>query len=447
MGKETDSTLRKMRYKWLVAVTVIVICIVLFGLFSGFFIQDLNLQVTKGKPTVAITYPSDGATVARLVMISGSARDADEKEHIASVQVKIDDSDWAIAAGTTLWSVDWTTYDVPNGEYTISARSYDGKEYSEIQSITVTLYNPTAVDTGSRKWALFIAAANFPKANESKLGNGGLYLAEAVAAYFIENNQYPPSQVTILFDDGWIRSDNGYGTKQRTLQERPHKHDITYAGATKANVVSSLQYLISESNNYPDSEVFLWIFSHGLGNQNQTFTGGKILQRSEIFLWDTTVTDKELGNLLDSLESKKATIIVDACYAGGFADKTIAGFQTSLLLRSGIPRSGRIVISGTSKFRVGYASTIQGPLFTLLWFEGLSTGKADGYKPGLFDRGVFRKLKFFQDGKVSVEEAFYYARVILRTDERFQDYKSMQPQMNDGYPHRGLLRSWGELIL
>ncbi|HWR63129.1 MAG TPA: hypothetical protein VN365_01860, partial [Candidatus Thermoplasmatota archaeon] len=209
----------------------------------------------------------------------------------------------------------------------------------------------------------------------------------------------------------------------------------------------SLRYVINESNAYPDSEVFIWIFNHGVGNNNKTFTGGKILQRSEIFLWDDTITDRELGDILKPLESKKVAIIIDACYCGGFADRTILGLRTSLLLRSGIPDNGRVVISGTSKFRLGFASTIQGPVFSLLWFEGLSTGQADGYRPGLFDRGVLRKMKMFQDGKVSVEEAFYYARSMLRTDEKYQDFKSMQPQINDEYPHRGLLRSRGELLL
>jgi acyl-CoA-binding protein len=83
----------------------------------------------------------------------------------------------------------------------------------------------------------------------------------------------------------------------------------------------------------------------------------------------------------------------------------------------------------------------------LLWFEGLTTGDADGYRPGLFDRGVQRKLKAFQDGKVSVEEAFYYARAMLRVDEKYQDFRTMQPQINDEYPHRGLFRSRGQLLL
>jgi hypothetical protein len=349
--------------------------------------------------------------------------------------------------GTTLWSYDWSTYNLSNGQYNISARSYNGKEYSETITITIRVNNAAVVTSDAHKWAIFIAAANFPKTNETKLGNGGLYLAEQMAAFFIENYEYPTSNIMILFDDGWIRSDNGYGTKQRTLQERAHEYDISYSGATKANVIASFQYIISESNAFPDSEVFIWIFDHGVGNNNRTFTGGKILQPSEIFLWDDTITDKELGGILAPLESQKVVIIIDACFTGGFADRTILGLRTSLFLRSGIPQNGRVVISGTSKFRAGYASTIQGPVFTLLWFEGLSTGNADGYRPGLFDRGVLRKMKIFQDGVASVEEAFYYARTMLRTDEKYQDFRSMQPQINDEYPHRGLFRNRGELIL
>jgi hypothetical protein len=436
-----------MKYKWIIALTVIVVFVLLVGTFSGFFGQNFNLHLINEKPIVTITYPSNGVTVARLVMISGTTSNPDKEDSISSVEVKIGENEWVTATGTTLWSYEWTTYTSPNGEYTISARSYNDKDYSEIKSITLTVNNPTSIDSGSHKWAIFIAAANFPEENDTKLGNGGLYIAEDMAAYLIEHNQYPTSNIIILFDDGWIRSDNGYGTKLKTLQERPHEYDITYGSAIKANVITSLQYLIDESNTYPDSEVFLWIFNHGAGNMDKPLTGGKILQHSEIFLWDDTMTDRALGDILTPLETKKVAILIDACYAGGFADRTILNLRTLIFSRSGIPHDGRIVISSTSKFRTGYASTTQGPIFSLLWFEGLTSGKADGYRPGLFDRGILRNLKMFQDGKVSVEEAFYYARTMLRTDEKYKDFKSMQPQINDEYPHRGILRSRGELIL
>jgi hypothetical protein len=105
------------------------------------------------------------------------------------------------------------------------------------------------------------------------------------------------------------------------------------------------------------------------------------------------------------------------------------------------------VISGASKFRLGYASTTRGPLFSFLWFEGLTNGEADGFRPGIMDFGRPTKLKFFKDGEISVEEAFYYARHMLKTDDEFEDFKNMEPQINDQYPRNGILRSMKGMIL
>ena len=174
-----------MRYKWIIALTVIVVFTLLIGNYLGLF--GTNFNFNNNNPTVIITYPSDGTTVSKLVMISGSASNPDGGKDINSVQIKIDGNNWVTVTGTTLWSYDWTTYTLPDGQYNISARSYNGKDYSEIVSITVRVNNPTSIDSGTHKWAIFIAAANFPKNNDSKLGNGGLYLAEQMAAFFIEN--------------------------------------------------------------------------------------------------------------------------------------------------------------------------------------------------------------------------------------------------------------------
>ena len=184
-----------MKYTGIIILTIIIVIALLLGLFSGFFGQNLNFGLINKKPIVTIIYPSDGTTVSKLVMISGTASDSDKGDNITSVEVKIGENDWDIATGTTLWSYDWSAFSAQNGIYTICARSFDGKEYSAIQSISVTVKNPTSVKSDSHKWAIFIAAANFPKDNDTKLGNGGLYLAENIAGYLIEHNQFSASNI------------------------------------------------------------------------------------------------------------------------------------------------------------------------------------------------------------------------------------------------------------
>ncbi len=426
------------------AIAIILIISVALPLFSG-CIGEKGLS--NESPLVKITYPRNGADVSNIVMISGTASDPDGDATIVKVEVKVNDDEWNIADGTTKWSYDWRTYEIDNSLYTIRVRSWDGTDYSSVEEIKVNVDNPASVESDTHKWAVFIAAANFPQDNESKLGNGGLNLAEDMASYFVENYQYSTSNIIILFDDGWIRSDNGYGTRMETLQQRTHKYNMIYGGATKENVVASINYAIKESNSYDDSEVFIWIFGHGRGDANNTRTGGKILEGSAVFLWDDTMEDRELGTLLSGLKSYKVCVVVDACYSGGFADKTIYNLPTFFLMHSGIPKSGRIVLSGASKFRVGYASTTEGPLFSMLWFEGLKTGKADGFRPGIDKSGRPTHLKIFKNGKVSAEEAFYYARYMLRAEKTFEDYKKMEPQINDQYPHKGVLRSIKEMYL
>jgi hypothetical protein len=425
--------------------TIILICMLSLGSFSGCLEKESSAR--NHVPKIQITYPAPDAVISYLVIISGEASDADGNDQILFVQVKINDGPWKSASGTTLWSYDWNAYDEADGLYTIAVRAWDGQDYSKTVTQTIQVKNPVTIESDNHRWAVFITAANFPESNESKLGNGGLYLAEGMASYFVTTLGYPTTNIIILFDDGWIRADNGYGEKIMTLQQRPHTYNITYGSATRTSVEDTLNYVISTSNQYRDSEVFIWIFNHGYGDINNTLTGGKALQRSHIFLWDDTLSDRELGKILGPLKSQRATIIIDACYSGGFADKTILNQPTALILRSGIPRSGRIVISGSSKFRPGYASTTEGPLFTLLWFNGLTSGSADGFRPGLFSRGRPTQLSIFKDGQVSVEEAFYYACYELRTTDALKDYRAMEPQINDRYPHRGILRNMGQLIL
>ena len=427
---------------FILIVSLLIIVLMVVPFFLSYFNEE---KVYNDKPTVKIQYPINGSTISKFVTISGIANDPNGDQTIKKVEIMINDT-WFEVEGNSKWSYTWDIFNLEDGFYNISARAWDGAVFSDIDKITVKVLNPEVVESDSHKWAIFVVAANFPEDEESKLGNGGLYLAEEMVNYFIENYTYPTSNIFILFDDGWIRSNNGLGEKIQTLQQRYHKYDITYSAATREIFLSVLRYIIDESNKFEDSEVFIWISSHGYGDDENILTGGKIFERSAFFLWNQDmITDKELDDVLNNLKSHKTCIIVDACFSGGFADKTILSFPEIFI--SSISNPGRVVITGTSKFHIGYASLQYGPLFSQLWFEGIKTGNADGFKAGLLDIGRPTRLNIFKDGSVSVEEAFYFARYVLKNTEELQDYNKMEPQINDQYPKAGNLFNRKGLIL
>ena len=236
-------------------ITILSILTILIATFSGCLgdeSQESNLQ-----PLLSIEYPLNNQIVHQLVMISGTATEKDADKEIQYIEIKINDQPWEKAYGTQTWSYDWHTYDLTDGFYTIQARAWDGTTFSEIQTLTVQLDNPESITSDNPKYALFIAAANFPESNDTKLGNGGLYFAEEMAAYLIQNAGYSTENIIILFDDGWIRADNGYGQRLMTLQQRTHTYDITYGGATSTNVHDALNRLVTNANQHQNSEVFL----------------------------------------------------------------------------------------------------------------------------------------------------------------------------------------------
>ncbi|MEF8879354.1 MAG: Ig-like domain-containing protein [Candidatus Thermoplasmatota archaeon] len=427
-------------------ITIIVAAFIAIAILSAFFVMDDEEKDKNTPPKVLINHPKGGNDVSSIVMISGTAYDPDDGYENSLVRIWID-GEWHTADGFGQWSYEWNTFDVNDGTYTIKAQAHDGISYSTIDSVTVTVDNVESVETNSHKWAVFVAAANSAPEENKKLGNGGLHLSEDMASYFIENYGYPTDNIFILFDDGWLRRNNGYGERFVTLQEREHEYDINYGSATRSSVKSVISHVVEKANQYEDSEVFLWFFGHGLGDSSKELTGGKLLQRSAIFLWDGKLTDEQLGGWLSGLNAKESCIVVDACYSGGFADKTILNLPEMFLFRSDLSSSGRVIISGASKFREGYASTESGPLFTLLWFDGIKTGKADGFKPWVFNLGRKTRLDIFKDGKVSVEEAFYYASYNLRKNKDLDYFSGMHPQINDMYPDKGFFRNNDGLIL
>jgi subtilisin family serine protease len=87
---------------------------------------------------------ASGSNLSGEVRISGGSTD---DSSVQRVEVMIASGKetalpWTIASGTDPWSFTWNTAENPDGRYTVSARSYDGSEYSSIASVDVFVYNP-----------------------------------------------------------------------------------------------------------------------------------------------------------------------------------------------------------------------------------------------------------------------------------------------------------------
>lgn len=107
--------------------------------------EQLTLEVQEPTatenqaPTVRITAPSNHDDVSGTVDLVGTAYD--QEEGLTRIEVRIGEGTWRTAEGTEDWSWEWDTEDDYNGDYTLTARAFDGELYSEPAVITVTVQN------------------------------------------------------------------------------------------------------------------------------------------------------------------------------------------------------------------------------------------------------------------------------------------------------------------
>jgi hypothetical protein len=92
-------------------------------------------------PAISISSPSEGAAVQGTVNVAGGASDPDAGDSVTSVQVAIDDGQWANASGMSSWTYSWDTISYQDGPHRIRARAYDGELYSPEAVRNVTLQN------------------------------------------------------------------------------------------------------------------------------------------------------------------------------------------------------------------------------------------------------------------------------------------------------------------
>jgi hypothetical protein len=104
---------------------------------STLFVGSLNQP-----PICSITRPQEGAQIQVQdggLIFEGLAFDPDSGDSVEQVYVKLDDSKWLLATGTTNWRYEWTASGALNGTHTLSVKAYDGVVTSDPMSITVTV--------------------------------------------------------------------------------------------------------------------------------------------------------------------------------------------------------------------------------------------------------------------------------------------------------------------
>lgn len=89
-------------------------------------------------PTVTINHPGEGDVVTGLVEVRG---EASAEESVHSVEVRVDAGDWVEASGRENWTYEWNTTGLEDGDHLVSARSFDGTKYSEVDQRNVTVSN------------------------------------------------------------------------------------------------------------------------------------------------------------------------------------------------------------------------------------------------------------------------------------------------------------------
>src|SRR5207249_2232181 len=94
-------------------------------------------------PTVSITAPTAGATVAGNVTVSASASD---NVGVAGVQFKLDGANLGAEVSVPPYTVVWPTTLVPNGTHRLAAMAHDAAGNTRTASLTVTV-TPTETFT------------------------------------------------------------------------------------------------------------------------------------------------------------------------------------------------------------------------------------------------------------------------------------------------------------
>lgn len=121
---------------------------------QGVWSEEVNTTIIIFSPTIEDTIPpshsitshENGEEVNGNITISGNSSD---NVVVLKVEYRFAGTeDWLPVMGTIIWSIALNTSEYADSEYTLEFRAYDGKQYSEIQNLTIVVKNQEAGNGG-----------------------------------------------------------------------------------------------------------------------------------------------------------------------------------------------------------------------------------------------------------------------------------------------------------
>jgi glucose/arabinose dehydrogenase len=139
---------------------------------SGDFTVTTSAQPDRIPPSVAMTAPADGATVAGSVTVSATAND---NTGVAGVQFLLDGRSLAPEVTTAPYAVAWDSTQMTNGTHVLSARARDAAGNQAVSaSVTVTASNGVQLELAPAVTG-FTAPLDLQQPND---GSGRLFVVE-----------------------------------------------------------------------------------------------------------------------------------------------------------------------------------------------------------------------------------------------------------------------------
>ena len=114
-----------------------------------FYNQELSIvsvAYVNIAPTVNFISPSHGDAVGGKFFVNGTSFDSNSLQditgidygvNVTKVEINIDNGTWKTVTGTTSWEWEWDAKATGAGNHSLNIRSFDGKKYSDVVSITV----------------------------------------------------------------------------------------------------------------------------------------------------------------------------------------------------------------------------------------------------------------------------------------------------------------------